>query len=111
MAIVSTTLETQAAFLSAPDAQILTTLTSRAQSAIVEIKFEDESGLCKDATREVRFVTAVPLMANRLDYSPYNLFFRGIDVRADREKRTGKMLERILNSGELVITVEQLDWV
>ena len=68
MAIVSTTLETQAAFLSAPDAQTLTTLTSWAQSAIVEIKFEDESGLCKDATREVRFVTAVPLMANRLDF-------------------------------------------
>ena len=39
-------------------------------------------------------------------YSPYNLFFRGIDVRADREKRTGKMLERIVNAGGLVVTVE-----
>ena len=68
MEIVTTALETQAEFLSAVDAQTLTTLASRAQSAIVEIKFEGESGLCRDATREVRFVASVPLMANRLDY-------------------------------------------
>ena len=42
-------------------------------------------------------------------YSPYNLFFRGIDVRADNEKRDGKMLERKINSKGLEVTVESND--
>ena len=68
MEIVTLALKTQAEFLSAADAQTLTTLASRAQSAILEIKFEGESGLCRDAIREVKFVTSVPLMSNRKDY-------------------------------------------
>ena len=40
-------------------------------------------------------------------YSPYDLFFRGVDVRADQEKRSGKgLLNREINSGGLVVTVE-----
>ena len=44
-------------------------------------------------------------------YSPYNLFFRGIDVRADNEERDGKMLERKINSAGLEVTVESNDVV
>ena len=68
MAIVSTTLESQAAFLSTAEAQTITTLTSQAQSAVVEVMFEDNSGLCKDATRVVKFITAAPLMSDRVDF-------------------------------------------
>ena len=39
-------------------------------------------------------------------YSPYNLFFRGVDVRADNEKRTGKLLNKKINSGGLEVTIE-----
>ena len=39
-------------------------------------------------------------------YSPYNLFFRGVDVRVDNEKRTGKMLDQKINSAGLEVTIE-----
>ena len=42
-------------------------------------------------------------------YSPYNLFFRGIDVRADNEERNGKMLEQKINSAGLEVTIESKD--
>ena len=38
-------------------------------------------------------------------YSPYNLFFRGIDVRADNEKREGKLLDNVINSKGLKVSV------
>ena len=55
MAIVSTTLESQAAYLSTAEAQTVSTLTSQAQSAEVEVKFNDNTGLCKDAVRAVSY--------------------------------------------------------
>ena len=42
-------------------------------------------------------------------YSPYNLFFRGVDVRADNEERTGKMLDQKINSAGLEVTIESKD--
>ena len=68
MAIVTRTLETQLAFLTTAEAQTVTTLTTQAQSAEVEVGFDDNSGLCVDAEREVRFITAIPLMSNSNNY-------------------------------------------
>ena len=40
-------------------------------------------------------------------YSPFHLFFRAVDVRAEEQKRSGKgLLNREMNSGGLVVTVE-----
>ena len=68
MGIVTEALRTQAEFLSAADAQTLTSMASRAQSALIEIKFEEETGLCRDATRVIRYVTSVPLLYNKVNY-------------------------------------------
>ena len=220
MGIVSEALQTQAQFLTMAEAQTLTSMASRAQSVLIEIKFDEETGLCSDATRVVKFVTSVPLLYNKVNYcdtgipnqfkdcqpalneenstfqvnpfndfhhtiiksgqelkmvtrtfqtfpgvklmfepsgnrmediftlilenqesiegttycdgeftdkvtftngsrisnplqcginSPYNLFFRGIDVRADNEKREGKLLNKVINSKGLKVSVVSND--
>jgi len=41
-------------------------------------------------------------------YSPFHLFFRAVDVRAEKPRRAGKgLLVREMNSGGLVVTVEE----
>ena len=35
---------------------------------MVEVTFDDNSGLCKDATRVVKFITPVPVMTDAVDY-------------------------------------------
>ena len=216
MGIVTEALATQAQFLTMAEAQTLTSMASRAQSALIEIKFEKETGLCRDAIRGVKYVTSVPFLYSKVNYcdtgvlnqfrdcnpalneenaifqvnpfndfhhtivksgqelkmvtrtfqtfegitlrfepsenrmedvftlilekqesieattycdgeftdkviltnnsrlsnplqcginSPYNLFFRGIDVRADNEKREGKLLDNVINSKGLKVSV------
>ena len=40
-------------------------------------------------------------------YSPFHLFFRAVDVRAEKPRRSGKgLLMQEMNSGGLVVTVE-----
>jgi hypothetical protein len=68
MGIVSEALQTQAQFLTMAEAQTLTSMASRAQSVLIEIKFDEETGLCSDATRVVKFVTSVPLLYNKVNY-------------------------------------------
>ena len=220
MGIVTEALATQAQFLTMSEAQTLTSMASRAQSALIEIKDEKETGLCRDAVRVIKYVTSVPLLYSKVNYcdtgvsnqfrdcnpalteenaifqvnpfndfhhtiiksgqelkmvtrtfqtfegvtlqfepsenrmedvftlilenqesieattycdgeftdkviltnnsrlsnplqcgiySPYNLFFRGIDVRADNEKREGKLLNKVINSKGLKVSVVSND--
>jgi len=69
MRIVTTALEPMAAYLLSSDAQTVSTLIAKSQSAEVEVSFEGNTGQCKDAEREVRWITPVPKMVNAINYS------------------------------------------
>ena len=76
MGIVTTALESMAAYLSTSEAQTVSTLTAQSQSAEVEVTFKDNTGQCKDAVREVKFITPVPLMVDSIDY--WGIFLKSI---------------------------------
>jgi len=57
-----------AAYLSTSEAQTVSTLIAKSQSAEVEVSFEGNTGQCNDAEREARWITPVPKMVNAIDY-------------------------------------------
>ena len=57
-----------AAHLTPPEVQTVSSLMSKSQKSEIDISFEGNTGQCKDATREVRFVTPVPKMTGAIDY-------------------------------------------